>query len=115
MPATKKALDETFFALADTTRREMLSRLARGPATVGELGKPFKISAPAVSKHLKILERAGLIKRLVSGRTHEMRIVIDALSLVSSWISDQRNTASGRLDELEALLRSKRRAPKRRR
>ncbi len=79
-------LDRVLGALADRTRRAMLERLARGPAIVSELAEPFAMSLPAVSKHLKVLERAGLVDRVVEGRTHVCSMRPDALGDVEAWL-----------------------------
>lgn len=83
------ALDQTFAALADPTRRAIVRRLARGEATVGELAGPFDMSLPAVSKHLKVLEGAGLVARRREGRLHHLRLVPRPLEAASRWIEDQ--------------------------
>lgn len=108
MRTTKKALNHLFFALSDDKRRDMLKRLADRPATVGELAKPLKISAPAVSKHLKTLEHAGLITRTIRGRTHEVRISVEGLAKAANWISARRNATGARLDAIETLMRKER-------
>lgn len=77
------SLDRTFSALADSTRRHILARLAQGEATVGELAKPLPISRPAVSKHLRVLEDAGLVRRLPDGRMS--RCLLDATPLQGAW------------------------------
>jgi DNA-binding transcriptional ArsR family regulator len=97
-------LDEVFSALADRTRRKMLARLARGPASVGELAEPFEMSLPAVSKHLRVLERVGLIQRERDGRLH--RIALDARPLESAGqlIESYRAFWESNLDALAAYL-----------
>ncbi len=98
------SLDLTFMALADQTRRKILARLAMGEATVSELAAPFKISLAAVSKHLKVLERAGLLKRNVDGRVH--RCNLDTLPMVAAneWIEEYRVFWEGSLDSLGDYL-----------
>jgi DNA-binding transcriptional ArsR family regulator len=90
MRATKSTvcadLDRVFAAIADPTRRAILMRLLRGPATVSELARPFAMSLPAVSKHLRVLERAGLMKRRVEGRVHHCQVVPSALQAAESWL-----------------------------
>ena len=99
-------LDQTFHALGDGTRRAMLAMLAkRGPCTAGELGAPFEISQPTVSKHLGVLEQAGLLSRHVQGRTHRFRLVPKHLEEAESWISRHRRFWEGTLDRLGDLLR----------
>ena len=97
-------LNDVFFALADPTRRAILGRLAQGPATVGALAEPFEISAPAISKHMKILDRAGLIERSVVGREHHCRLHPQALKEAEDWLVYYREFWETRLDELEAFL-----------
>ena len=99
----KLAVDEltgTFAALADPTRRAILSRLAEGEATVNELAEPFAMSVQAVSKHIQVLERAGLISRSRHRQTRPCRLDPDALRAATDWIEDQRRVWSERLDRL---------------
>ena len=98
-------LSTTFAALADPTRRAILARLAVGEATVGELAKPFDMSLPGVSKHLKVLQRAGLV---VQGRDAQWRpcqLRPEPLRDVSAWVDQYRQIWEGRLDRMDALLR----------
>lgn len=97
-------LSAVFFALSDPTRRAILGRLAQGPATVGALAAPFAISAPAISKHMKILDRAGLIDRSVVGREHHCRLHPQALKEAEDWLNYHREFWETRLDALETLL-----------
>lgn len=97
-------LDRVFSALADPTRRGMVARLARGELTAGQLAAPLPISLPAVSKHLKVLERAGLIRRRVEGRVHHCALSLDALGTASSWIDYHRRFWTERLDALGAVF-----------
>ena len=99
-------LDRTFSALSDPSRRMMLRRLAHGPATAGELGAPLTMSAPAVSKHLRVLEEAGLIDRQRRGRAQWCRIRPRPLLVALSWIEQQKGIWEGLLDSLEAYLES---------
>ena len=94
------ALDTTFTALADPTRRAILARLALGECTVGELGRPFPMSAPAVSKHLRLLEGAGLIERRRAGRTQRCRLNAPALDQAIDWITTQRRFWNESFDRL---------------
>lgn len=98
------ALDATFAALADGTRRQILARLAQGEATVNELAAPFAISLPAISKHLKVLERAGLISRTRDGQFRPCRLEADRLDLATAWIEQNRRIWSERFDKLAAHL-----------
>ena len=99
-------LDQVFFALSDQTRRAILASLAQSSATVGELAKPFKISAPAISKHMKILQRAGLIERQISGREHRCSLSTDGLKTAEDWLHFHREFWESRLDALDKLLQS---------
>ncbi len=107
MRRTQDLLDDIFFALRDATRREMLSRLAQGSATVGELGKPFRISAPAVSRHLRTLETAGLIERRVVGRTHLCSLAPKGLEIAENWLNFHGRFWESQLDELGRFLKRK--------
>jgi DNA-binding transcriptional ArsR family regulator len=80
-------LDRTFAALSDPTRRAILSRLARGDASVTELAAPFAMSLPAISKHLRVLEQAGLVERTKDGRVHRLRLVAQPLHEAATWIA----------------------------
>jgi DNA-binding transcriptional ArsR family regulator len=98
------ALDAVFSALADPTRRAILQRLARGAATVGELAEPFDMSLPAVSKHLRVLEAAGLTRRRVEGRVHHIGLAPDSLREAARWLESHRRFWESRLDALESFL-----------
>lgn len=93
-------LDAAFHALADRTRRALLERLAEGPAKVTELAEPFAISLAAVSKHIRVLERAGLVQRTVDGRIHHCALDPEPLRELDAWLSHYRAFWSGTLDEL---------------
>jgi DNA-binding transcriptional ArsR family regulator len=82
-----EALDRTFAALSDPTRRAILARLAQGDASVSELAAPFAMSLPAISKHLRVLEQAGLVERTKDGRVHRLRLVAQPLHQAASWIA----------------------------
>ena len=97
-------LSARFQALADPTRRAILARLALGETSVTELGEPFAISQPAVSKHLKVLERAGLISRGREAQYRPCRLEPQALQSVDQWLADYRRLWEARLDRLETLL-----------
>jgi len=99
-------LDLTFAALADPTRRAMLARLASGEATVNELAEPFALSQPAISKHLKVLERAGLISRSRAAQTRPCRLEAARLQDVAQWVSSYRALWEHSFDRLDALLQS---------
>jgi DNA-binding transcriptional ArsR family regulator len=97
-------LDQTFAALADPTRRAILARLARGEAVVGDLAQPFDISLPAVSRHLRVLERARLIERRVDAQWRVCRLRPDPLRAAAHWIDRYRRFWEERLDDLAAFL-----------
>ncbi|MDA0994792.1 MAG: metalloregulator ArsR/SmtB family transcription factor [Proteobacteria bacterium] len=97
-------LDQVFFALSDSTRRGILARLAEGSRTIGELAAPFKISKPAVTKHMKILERAGLIDRKIQGRIHQCSLSTSGLKTAEDWINFHRSFWESRFDALDNLL-----------
>ena len=99
-------LDSVFHALGDATRRRMLRELASGERTVGQLAEPFAISLAAVSKHIKALENAGLIRREVRGRTHLCRLAPGPLASAYQWLSFYERFWADRLDVLERLLRA---------
>jgi DNA-binding transcriptional ArsR family regulator len=100
------SLDDALLALADGTRRAILHRLSRGEARVTEVAAPFDISLNSVSKHIRILERAGLVKRRVAGRDHFLSFDPSALHDVAEWIDHHRDLWTRRLDALEAALRA---------
>ncbi len=98
------ALDAVFGALSDPTRRRIVERLARCSLTIGEIADGFSISQPAISKHVKVLERAGLITRDVVGRTHHCRLDPKAIQSASAWLDAQRRFWNATLDRLDAYL-----------
>jgi DNA-binding transcriptional ArsR family regulator len=98
-------LDRTFAALADPTRRSILARLAEGEASVTELAEPFEMSLPAVSKHLKVLEHAGLISRSRRAQWRPCRIEPAPLKGASDWLEEYRRLWEQRLDRLDEYLR----------
>jgi DNA-binding transcriptional ArsR family regulator len=97
-------LNSTFAALSDPTRRAILARLATGEATVNDLAAPFAISQPAVSQHLKVLERAGLIERRIDGTRRPSRLVPGALDDLDRWLAMFRTALEQNYTRLEALL-----------
>ncbi|MFI5281181.1 MAG: ArsR/SmtB family transcription factor [Gemmatimonadales bacterium] len=97
-------LDAAFAALSDPTRRAILVRLARQGATVSELAAPFEMSLPAVSRHLRVLERAGLLERRIDGRVHRIGIVPGPLRTVEQWLAEHRDFWERRLDALARYL-----------
>ncbi len=100
----EQRLDRIFGALADSTRRGMLAQLARGPLTIGQLGGPFAITKGAVTKHVKVLERAGLLKRQVDGRVHHCELGTVPLETVERWVGQVREFWETRLDDLADYL-----------
>jgi DNA-binding transcriptional ArsR family regulator len=106
------ALDATFAALADPTRRAILARLASGDASVTELAEPFDMSQPAISKHLKVLERAGLISRGRDAQRRPCRIEGSPLADASEWLEGYRQFWERRFQRLDALLSDLQRAKK---
>src|SRR6476659_11300833 len=108
---TTDELSATFQALADPTRRSILARLAEGEATVNELAEPFDMSLPAVSKHLKVLERAGLISRGRNGQFRPCRLEADGLDVATDWIERNRQIWTERFDKLAADLRDLQKSP----
>lgn len=99
-------LDDTLIALADETRRSILQRLSSGPARVTEVAAPYPISLNSVSKHIRMLERAGLVRRHVSGRDHYLSLDPEPINEITEWMVRSRDFWSGRLDALEAALRA---------
>jgi DNA-binding transcriptional ArsR family regulator len=119
--ARSDRLDSTFGALADPTRRAILARLASGEASVLELAEPFEMTQPAISKHLKVLERAGLIARGRDAQRRPCRIVAGPLAEANDWLKDYRRLWETSFRKLDAVLQdlkssqSKRAASKRKR
>lgn len=105
-------LDDTLIALADATRRGILQRLSAGQARVTEVAAPFEISLNSVSKHIRILERAGLVRRHVSGRDHYLSLDPGPLDEAAEWLVKSRDFWTARLDALEAALRTEDSKPK---
>jgi DNA-binding transcriptional ArsR family regulator len=104
-------LDRVFHALADGTRRDMVERLIRGPATVGELAQPFTFSLSAVMQHLQVLEACGLIRSEKVGRVRTCHIEPDVLRMAEDWIVRQRTSWEQRLDRLGDYLAEQSDAP----
>jgi DNA-binding transcriptional ArsR family regulator len=99
-----EALDRVFQALADATRREMVERLVRGPASVGELARPFAMSLPAVMQHLQVLEACGLVRSEKVGRVRTCHIEPGTLRMAEDWIGRQRTAWEHHLDRLGDYL-----------
>jgi DNA-binding transcriptional ArsR family regulator len=104
MDMTTDTLSATFAALADPTRRAILARLALGEATVMELAQPFEMTQPAVSRHLKVLEGAGLIIRRVEGTKRPCRLAPDAIAGVDQWLAMLRQALAKNYDRLDDVL-----------
>ena len=104
MQHTDPTLDKIFFALSDSTRRGMLARLCEGATSIGELGAPYAISSPAISRHIRVLEGAGLIRREVAGRVHTCALTRTGLRSAEDWLNFHRQFWETRLDALEALV-----------
>jgi DNA-binding transcriptional ArsR family regulator len=102
--SSEEMLDRVFAALSDTTRRAILARLAGGEATVGELAEPFAMSRPAVSKHLDVLERAGLVHRVPDGRVNRCQLDGEPLRDAAAWMEHYRRYWEGQLDALARYL-----------
>jgi DNA-binding transcriptional ArsR family regulator len=104
-------LDETLGALADGTRRAILAKLSEGEARVTELAEPFHISLNSVSKHIRMLERAHLVRRRISGREHFLSLNPTPIDEAAAWINQQRTFWSRRLAALDRVLQTRRRTP----
>jgi DNA-binding transcriptional ArsR family regulator len=98
-------LDATLTAIADPTRRAILARLAAGDARVTEIAQPFPISLNSVSKHIRMLEKGGLVRRRIEGREHILTLDPGGLDAAARWIEDQRALWAWRLGELDAVLK----------
>jgi len=115
-PAARDArLDDVFSALADTTRRRILVRLAEGPATITELAAPFEMTLPAVSKHLRVLERAGLMRRERDGWYHHCHLETEPLESAVAFLARYRPFWEGTLDALERHVGEPKETKRRRR
>lgn len=102
----RDALSLIFAALVDPTRRDILTRLSRRPATVGEVAKHYEISAPAISQHLKVLERAGLIERSTNAQWRTLTLRTQPLDEATAWVEEQRREWNQRFDSLEEHLKT---------
>jgi DNA-binding transcriptional ArsR family regulator len=111
MVVAEKQLDVTFAALADSTRRAIVARLATGDATVNELAAPFDLTLPGISKHLKVLERSGLISRTRHAQFRPCHLETAALEAAVGWIETNRRIWAERFDKLDEHLRDLRPAP----
>ena len=105
-------LDRTFAALADPTRRRILAHLARGQHRVTDLARPYNMSLPAISKHLSVLEKAGLLRRRRYGRVHQIRLEAKPLKQAAQWVEEYRKFWEGSLDRLAEFLETTNKASK---
>jgi DNA-binding transcriptional ArsR family regulator len=96
--------NDPFRAIAHPIRREIVERLAHGPATVGVVTRDFGVSKPTISKHLKVLEGAGVVARTVEGRTHQLNLVVAPLAQAAEWFDRQRETWTRMFDAVDDLL-----------
>jgi DNA-binding transcriptional ArsR family regulator len=104
VPPSSERLDATFAALADPTRRAILARLASGEASVAELAEPFEMTQPAISKHLKVLERAGLVSQVRDAQRRPRRLEAQPLAEASEWLEEYRRFWEASFEHLDALL-----------
>lgn len=104
MADAQPAIEGTFRALADPTRLAVVERLARGPATVSDLARPFAMAMPSFLQHLKVLEESGLVATVKSGRVRTCTLRAEPLAAATHWLEDQRSLWAARLDQLDALL-----------
>ncbi|HEV7446360.1 MAG TPA: metalloregulator ArsR/SmtB family transcription factor [Steroidobacteraceae bacterium] len=111
---SRQNLDAVFAALADPTRRAILSRLAAGEASVNELAVPFEMSQPAVSKHLRVLERAGLIERNVDKQRRPARLRAEPMAAAVSWLEEFKQFWSSSFNQLDGLLEELKKSEKKR-
>lgn len=111
MVTNSEQLDLTFGALADPIRRAILARLAEGEATVGQLAEPFEVSRPAISKHLRVLERAGLVHRARDGRLSRCELDAEPMRVAADWVAQYRQFWESQLDSLARYLEEDSPAP----
>jgi DNA-binding transcriptional ArsR family regulator len=104
MVNSPRRLDAVFSALGDPTRRQIVERLARGPLSAGEIASGFAISQPAISRHLRVLEEAGLLERHIVGRVHRCALSPTVMEAASGWIDKQRTFWNAALDRLDDLV-----------
>ena len=104
MPNQTHHLDKIFYALADPTRRSVMERLCRGPASVSELAQPFNMALPSFLQHLKVLEQSGLLRSHKVGRVRTCQIEPQALEMTERWLAEQRTLWERRLDQLDDYL-----------
>ena len=112
---SSRTLSRTFAALADPTRRRILAHLARGERCVTDLARPHAMSLPAISKHLRVLEKAGLLRRRRYGRVHEMQLEAGPLKQAAQWVEEYRKFWEGSLDRLADYLEKTTKPPQKKR
>ncbi|MGX1305401.1 DNA-binding transcriptional ArsR family regulator [Amorphus suaedae] len=105
MPNRDASLDDAFRALADPTRRAVIQRLGRGPASVTDLAEPFEMALPSFLQHLKILEKSGLVRSTKVGRTRTCELSPEALAPLEGWLAEQKAMWEARFDRLDAVVR----------
>lgn len=105
------ALDDVFKALADSTRRAVVERLGAGPASTSELARPFDMALPSFAQHLDVLEHSGLVASIKQGRVRTYRLTPGSLERAGTWLSDQREHWTRRLDQLDSHLLTMKEAP----
>jgi DNA-binding transcriptional ArsR family regulator len=105
---SSRQLDRSFAALSHPVRRHIVERLARSPATVGEATRGLRVSKPAVTKHLKVLERAGVVRRSIEGRRHHLQLEAKPLAEASRWLEYHRSIWEAKFDAVEAYLAGER-------
>lgn len=111
MPKRRSQVDEVFRALADPTRRQVIERLAVGPASTTALARPFSMALPSFLQHLSVLERAGLVTSTKHGRTRTYRVSTAGLDTAQGWLADQRRLWERRLDQLDEFLINQKETP----
>jgi DNA-binding transcriptional ArsR family regulator len=104
MVYSQRALDRSFGALAHPARRRLLEALSVGPASIGEASLGLRLSKAAITKHVRVLEDAGLVTRDIDGRTHRLRLVGRRLESAADWLEDQRRLLTSQLDTIETML-----------
>jgi DNA-binding transcriptional ArsR family regulator len=109
MTYSPHALDQSFGALAHPARRRLLEALSGGPASVGDASRGLGLSKAAITKHVRVLEDAGLLSRAVEGRTHRLRLVEPSFAAPADWLEQQRRLWNSKLDTIEAMLDEERR------
>jgi DNA-binding transcriptional ArsR family regulator len=110
VPKAEAQLDQVFAALSDPTRRAVLARLRFGEASLTKLARPLRVSLPSMSKHVKVLEHAGLVDRQIEGRRHRLRLNPRSFEVVEDWLGDYTAVWEAQLEALDAYLQTGRRS-----